>query len=229
MTRRLPCRLTAGLFGGLLAVATTTATAADVDPNAPPGTRVTTLWDTIDTVVSDLDSNPQDNTKRFLVHLAWHEGQQITKRKQNDGGPARSFYQMERAKAIDAVEYAQTKGWLGKLATAAGGGTTEAQLKTALNELKQSPTTPSFPAGNLIGQKLESNDLFGTYMARIALRRIPDAIGIGNQKHAEYWADHWKVKFDSPAQREQLIKEVKKAFDKADEHVPKSKERPEKR
>lgn len=192
----------------------------NVNPADPDATRVKTLWATIGQVVDDLDTAGKENKKKFLLHVAWHEGARIKKRVQDAGGPARSFYQMERAKAIDAVDYAKTKGWVVKLATAAGGGTTQQQILAAWTTLKENPTVPQFPAGNLIEAQLRSNDLFGTYMARIVLLRIPAAIGSTNQQHAEYWADHWKVSFSSPAERAMLIMRFKQEADEVDRLIP---------
>jgi hypothetical protein len=193
--------------------------AGNVDTSADNPVRVQQLWTLISAVVGDLDdSGNLDNKKRFMLHLAWHEGARITAREQGGGGPARSFYQLEREKAIDAVDFANTQGWVGKLADAAGLGSANTQpILDAWNELKQDPNNPSFPDNNLIEQNLHINDLFGTYMARIALKRITDPIGTSNQEHAQYWADHWKIKFDSDDQKAQLIAAFKQEADEVDQ------------
>ena len=86
--------------------------------------------------------------------------------------------------------------------------------------LKRTGTDPQFPAGNLIEDKLRTSDLFGTYMTRIVLLRLPEAIGTGNQAHAEYWAKHWKVKFASEEERLKLIARFKDEADEVDKLIP---------
>jgi hypothetical protein len=65
-----------------------------------------------------------------------------------------------------------------------------------------------------------SSDLFGTYLIRIDLRRLPSAIPTGNQGHAQYWADNWKIQFDSDAQKQALIATFKGEADTADSLLP---------
>ena len=105
---------------------------------------------------------------------------------------------MERGKAIDAIDYANARGWMDRLADSAG-ASREAIL-SAWNELKEASGS-YFPDGNLIGDLLKSDDhdLFATYMARIALKRVSEPVGTSYEDHANYWADHWKIVFDSDA------------------------------
>jgi hypothetical protein len=168
----------------------------NVDVNARPAERKSTMASLITQVVNDLDSSPSDNVKAFVLHLGWHEGAKLKERTQIGGGPGRSFFQFEPPRAKDAVAYAKTKGWLDKLATASG--KTAAEIEAAGNAL---PSSGGNWGGNLIETLLTSNDLFGTYLARISLRKIPATIPAGNSQHAEYWADHWKIVFGPPPDR----------------------------
>ena len=140
-------------------------TSDNVDTGADDSTRVHQMWDIIGTVVTALgDAGNVANKKKFMLHLAWHEGDRITARIQGGNGPARSFYQIERERAIDAVSYARDNDWVGVLADAAGLGSDHTQpILNALDELNQDPSNPTFPSGNLIEEKLRAVDLFGTY------------------------------------------------------------------
>jgi hypothetical protein len=206
--------------GAAASMSVSFADTGNVDITADDAVRVQQLWTLIGNVATALgDSGDVNNAMRFMLHLAWHEGARITARVQAGQGPARSFYQLEREKAIDAVDYANTKNWVGLLADAAGLGSGNTQpILDALNQLQQDPSNPNFPDPNLIEQELRTVDLFGTYMARIALRRLPDPIGPSNQDHAQYWADHWKIVFDSDDQKAALIAQFKQEADAVDQY-----------
>jgi hypothetical protein len=167
--------------------------------------RVAQMLKVVDAVVVDMDQGKltvmqQMDVKRFLMRVSWHEGAKLKHRKQLGGGPGRSFFQFEPGKAKDGVDYADSKGWLGKLATA--GSTTEADLKTSAAALTLGSP---WPAGGLIEKLLgvagSESDLFAVYVARVALKRLPSAIPEGLDAQTTYWADNWKVQFDSPADR----------------------------
>lgn len=194
----------------------------NVNAGASPEERVRVLWGLIETVVDDLDSaRPEPyrlNLKKFMLHLAWHEGDKIRARVQGGNGPARSFYQMERSKAVDALEYADRNAWIGKLADAVGA--TQAQIRSAKTAL-EAASGPGFPNGNLIKTSLEGSDLFGTYMARIALKREPGTIGTTPQTHADYWADYWKKVFGpAPQDRATLVPIFVREVGEADALIP---------
>jgi hypothetical protein len=99
----------------------------NVDTDAAPAARKGTMNGIINQVVNDLDATPSDNVKLFILHVGWHEGLDLTKREQVGGGPGRSFFQFEPPLAKDAIAYAKTKGWVGKLAAAAGKTETEVE------------------------------------------------------------------------------------------------------
>ncbi|WP_316395240.1 hypothetical protein [Bradyrhizobium sp. 33ap4] len=166
----------------------------DIATEPDPGKRATAFFPVVSAVVNDLDTSPKDNIKRFLMHVAWHEGARLTARIQSGGGPARSFFQFEAYRAKEALALAQTKGFLGKLAAAAG--KSEKNLKDAQSELPdydgKDPSTSFFPDGNLIKDLLETNDPFGTYLVRIEFMRFSAAIGVTNSAHADYWYQYWK-------------------------------------
>lgn len=166
----------------------------DITTEPNPGKRATLFFPIVSAVVNDLDKSAQDNVKRFLMHVAWHEGARLTARIQGGGGPARSFFQFEAYRAKEALILAESKGFLPKLATAAG--KSESDIKTARNGLpdydKNDPSTSYFPDGNLIKDLLETNDQFGTYLARIEFMRFSAAIGQTNSAHADYWYQYWK-------------------------------------
>ncbi len=176
------------------------ADGGNVDKHAPPGERKRVLVELISTVVDDLDAsgaNPE-NKKSFLLHVAWHEGARLTTRIQSGEGPARSFYQMERGKAVDAVS----------------AGTSQDAILSAWTEL-QGASGSYFPEGNLIGNLLSSDDhdLFATYMARIALKRVSVPIGTSYEEHADYWADHWKIEFPNNDRAQQVDTFISEAME----------------
>jgi len=171
------------------------------------------MWSIIHDVIEDLHASgvpDQDklNIKRFLMHVAWHEGRFLKTRTQDGGGPGRSFYQFEKLKAKDAVDEAKRREdaatgqkWLTALATRSG--ESKEDLVKAAAALAQSGPWPD-NRSNLIERLLLSNDLFATYMARMALARFEDPVPASSEyeQQAEYWAAKWKVVFNSDAERE---------------------------
>jgi hypothetical protein len=159
--------------------------------------RAKQIFGLLDLVAEDLDGAEteanKDNIKRFLLHVAWHEGAKLTKREQMGGGPARSFFQFEMARAKDAGDYAIQKNWVGKLAAVSGH--TEREIMAGIQGLSAGS---SFPANNLIHTLLKTHDQFGCYLARIAFKGVNAAIPSTITKHAEYWYKHWKVTGGDP-------------------------------
>ncbi|MDB5269098.1 MAG: hypothetical protein JWP58_2138 [Hymenobacter sp.] len=149
----------------------------------------------------------KDNLRRFLLHVAWHEGAFLKQRKQNPVGPGRSFFQFEPLRAKEAVAYAKRREGADKFLTelARVGNCTAEALEKAAADIGQ-----SWPADNLLQDLLggaKANDLFGIYLARIAFAAIPGVIGSGPAAHATYWADNWKRVFDQsgPNTRPKLL------------------------
>lgn len=197
-------------------------TSGNVDTNASESDRVRVMWGLISSVVEDLDAHRTDaqklNIKKFLLHIAWHEGDKLRFRTQQPSGPGRSFFQFEPAKAKDAVDHAENEGLMSKL-TSSSGETERVLLDAAAALSLGSP----WPANNLIEKKLgntDPSDLFACYMTRIALKRITQAIPDSNQEHAEYWADHWKVSFSSADERMRQIRAFKSKADTVDGLIP---------
>jgi hypothetical protein len=196
----------------------------NVDPSAPPEERVAQFWTILGSVVGDLDSAASAAVRaiieRFLLHVAWHEGAKLTARAQFGDGPARSFFQLEAHRAKDAADYAQVKGWVGKLATAAG--VSDAEITAAAAALPSfDPNDPDasakFPSPNAIGDALGKNDLFGAYLTRIAFKKVPEAIPETNAEQAAYWYDNWKRSGGDPQQLQQIFKAES---DAADQLIP---------
>lgn len=184
----------------------------NVDVTATPKNRVNHMRDLVTIAVDALDetatSDAKKNTVLFLMRVAWHEGAQLTARRQNGGGPGRSFFQFEPAKAKDGVDYAVTKKVIGDLA--ASGGSTSKLIEDSAKDLALgSPWPNGGLIEKLLGGEDEAVDLFGIYLARISLKRISSAIPTDLDGQAEYWAKHWKVKFDSDADRAAKIKQFK--------------------
>lgn len=191
----------------------------EVDVGSTKAARVATFWNTLSTVVADLDADAtpeaRGNVRRFLLHVAWHEGMKLTARKQLANGPARSFFQLEAHRAKEAGSYADTKGWIARLAGACGRTVDEVRTGIAALPLFDSGNpnaSARFPEGNVIEEALRARDLFGAYLARIAFKKVPKPLPSGNAHHAQYWFDHWKVRDPDPAK-------VKKAFEDACDEV----------
>jgi hypothetical protein len=169
--------------------------------------RATRLLDAIGDVVEDLDTGgthgSRANVKRFLLHVAWHEGDRATKRVQLGGGPGRSFFQFEADLATDSVPYAKQKGWIDRLVGSSN--FTEAQLLADAT----ANVDHAWPFGSVIertlGDGADTSDPFAIHLARIAFKRVPDSIPAGSVAHATYWADHWKRSFTSRSDRESKI------------------------
>lgn len=175
--------------------------------------RVAAMWALLTTAVNDLSSSDteinRDNFRRFLLHVAWHEGSFLKQRVQQPTSPSRpgrSFFQFEPLRAKEAVLYAQqlesSRGLLTKLAQVSG--KTKDELKTSANAINT-----VWPAGNLLEDLLsggQANDLFASYLARIAFMQIPEAIGYTLSAHAAYWAKYWKRVFNPPSDQVVLEK-----------------------
>ena len=137
----------------------------DVDTNASDQDRANALWNVVSSVAADFDSPAnRDNTQRFMMYIAWHEGAQLTTRVQQ-AGPARSFFQIQGASAQTAYNSSSmTDNRINTLATFTS--STHDAIVTAFEALTASA---SFPSGNLIATLLESSDIFGAYVARALL------------------------------------------------------------
>ncbi|MDV7397301.1 hypothetical protein RZS08_38225, partial [Arthrospira platensis SPKY1] len=120
--------------------------------------------------------------RRFLVRVAWHEGDQLRTRVQYRNGPARSFFQIEAARARDDLLRLAQGRRLAPLASIARASV--ADLEAAANAL---PNRPSYPANNLIRKHLENNDRFGIALARLAFSLIREAIPASIVGQADYW------------------------------------------
>lgn len=176
------------------------ARARNVDINAPDEDRARSYEQLARACVNALGGG--EDAIRFVVRTGWHEGAKLKKRVQSAGGPARSFLQTEAQAARDAVLRAKAKSWLDELATVAG--RTESELEAAAKLLPTSGGSPHFPAGNLIGSLLESDDLFGVYLGRIYVTTTSDPFGSTRSEQADFWEKHWH-KVPNPAAKQQFI------------------------
>ncbi len=205
-----------------VSMASTVLASDNVDVTATPKNRVNHMRELVTFAVDELDetatSDAKKNTVLFLMRVAWHEGAQLTARRQNGGGPGRSFFQFEPAKAKDGVDYAITKKVIANLAVS--GGSTPKRIEDSAKDLALGSPWPSGGLiEKLLGGEDEAVDLFGIYLARISLKRIPSAFPTDLDGQAEYWAKHWKVKFDSDADRLAKIKQFKDNATTLDTHL----------
>jgi hypothetical protein len=205
-----------------LSMASVAIASDNVDVAATAKSRVNHMRELVTFAVDELDetaaSDAKKNTVLFLMRVAWHEGSQLTARRQNGGGPGRSFFQFEPAKAKDGVDYAVTKKVIGDIAATAG-STSKRVEDSAKDLVLGSPWPNGGLIEKLLGGENEAVDLFGIYLARVCLKRIPAAIPTDLAGQAEYWAKHWKVKFDSDADRTAKINQFKDNAAKLDGHL----------
>ena len=175
--------------------ATTPAAPPNVDTSASDQDRATAMWNVVSTVATDFDAaGSQDNTQRFMMYIAWHEGNQLLQRVQGGGGPARSFFQIQGASAQTAYNSSSmTDTRINTLASYTG--SKSADLISAFESLTSSA---SFPDGNLIGTLLGGSDIFGGYVARALLKTFPAALPQPSvppvalfQPQADYWFQYW--------------------------------------
>jgi GH24 family phage-related lysozyme (muramidase) len=168
-----------------------TAHPDNIDLSAGERERAIQMYALLGRLVGDLDTNKppdhQENIRRFLLHLSWHESDCLRTRAQYDDGPARSLFQFECLRARDELNWLDTKKQLSLLTQSAGA--TESQLRQAIGSL---PNASKFPVDNLITQLMEGNDLFAARLARLAFRGIPAPVPNDNAGHADYWYRHWK-------------------------------------
>ena len=171
----------------------------NVDTNASDQDRATALWNVVNVVTADFDAaGTPDNTSRFMMYIAWHEGDRLTQRIQQQGGgvtgPARSFFQIQGASAQTAYNSSSMTDT--RLSTLAGfTGQTVDAIEAGFQALTSSA---SFPDGNLIATLLEQSDIFGAYVARALLWTFkaplpqpaipPVAL---YQPQADYWFQYW--------------------------------------
>lgn len=145
-----------------------------------------------------LSDRGRRNASRFLLHLAWHEGMQLTRRTQLSGGPARGFSQFEAHRARDALDYAAARSLTARIAEIAGTSVAEISQATASLPRYGTSRAPWFPKDNLIESLLRTVDRFNVYLTRIALMKIPAAIPADTAARASYWFRYWKVADPDP-------------------------------
>lgn len=171
----------------------------NVDTTSSDQDRANALWNVVSTVAADFDPIAnRDNTQRFMMYIAWHEGARLTQRIQQGrggaAGPGRSFFQIEGASAQTAYNSSSmTDDRINTLA--AFTGSTHDAIISAFEALTSSA---SFPPGNLIATLLETSDIFGAYVARALLWTFaaplpqpalpPVALF---QPQADYWFQYW--------------------------------------
>lgn len=163
----------------------------NVDTGANAKTRASQFYALAGAVVELLnpDSAPDlvELVQRFLLRVAWHEGDQLRTRVQYENGPARSFFQIEAARARDDLLRLAQSRRLAPLASIAG--VSVAELEAAASAL---PNRPSYPKSNLVREQLENSDRFGIALARLAFSLISAAIPGSIVGQADYWYRHWK-------------------------------------
>jgi len=193
----------------------------NVDVAAPDAERVAALWSLLGTAIVDLDqgasSAARTTIKRFLLHVAWHEGAELRTRVQHRGGPARSFFQLEAHRAKDGCQYARSRTWSEKLATAAGRTVEEIDAAAAAlpDWQRHDPgSSARFPNPNEIEEALRTNDLFAIYLTRVCLKKITEPIPTSNEAQADYWYRHWKRTGGDPVQLKQVFKRASERVDR---------------
>lgn len=174
----------------------------NIDTTASSKSRAQAMWKLLTLVTDDFDDGQSDqaqgNIRAFLLSVAYHEGAQLRERVQRQDGPARSFFQFEAHRAKDAGMYANSKDWIGLLVD--GLDASEDALISAFQDLPSfgQANSARFPAGNLVERLLRQSDLFGARLARIAFKKVPEAIPSRNNANAiaNYWFKYWKVTGD---------------------------------
>jgi len=193
------------------------ANPTNVDTSASDADRVAQMWTVLGSCIDDLDSDSKRQTRGFLLHVGWHEGARLTTRSQIGGGPGRSFFQFEAYRAKEALQYAEQLGVMDKVAAVTSNAV--ADINAARDALPNygDQGASNFPDGNLIQDLLLSNDLFGTYLVRIAFRKVPAPIPASNTDQAAYWYQYWKVTGGDP---DTLKATFKAEADEVDSLVP---------
>jgi hypothetical protein len=178
---------------------TTVTPPVNVDTGASDQDRANAMWKIVTVTTADFDaSGTPDNTNRFMMYIAWHEGDRLTQRIQQAGGgatgPARSFFQIQGASAQTA--YNSSSMTDDRITTLANfTGQTHDAIESAFGALTSSA---SFPDGSLIKTLLEQSDIFGAYVARALLKTIPVPLPKPAlppvalyQPQADYWFKYW--------------------------------------
>lgn len=171
----------------------------NVDTNASDQDRVTAMWKIVGITTADFDAGgTPDNTSRFMMYIAWHEGARLKYRIQQLGGgvtgPARSFFQIQGASAQTAYNSSSmTDDRINALASYTG--SSHDAIVAGFQALTSSA---SFPDGNLIASLLEQSDIFGAYVARALLWTFPAPLPqpplppvAQFQPQADYWFQYW--------------------------------------
>jgi hypothetical protein len=187
---------------------------ANVDPEAEAADRIKALWKIISWVIETWESSKLEPSKKavklFLLRIAWHESQRLTRRVQGGGGPARGLFQFEVAACLDVLKFARDKhpAVFGGLATV--NEISEDDLKKALKDLQdrydkavEVGKTPQFLPDNAITKCLLDHDAFAAILARYFFRRFsghstPDPDDIPGT--AENWFD-WYSRTPKPRKK----------------------------
>lgn len=182
-------------------------TSPNVPLDAAPEVRARAMRAIVKDVIQKIGGNPAVET--FMMRTAWHEGARLTARRQIGGGPGRSFFQFEPAKAKDGVDKANRKPEHIALLAGAGGTTTTALTTAAAALVLGQPWPAQNLIDHLLGDEAAASDLFAAFLCRFSLLLVPKPIPTGLDDQAEYWAQHWKVKFQPPADRATKIAQFK--------------------
>jgi hypothetical protein len=167
----------------------------NVDTTASDQARATALWNVVSVATADFDAGgTADNTSRFMMYIAWHEGAALKYRVQQPNGPALSFFQIQGASAQTAYNSSSmTDDRLNTLASYTG--SSHDAIVAGFQALTSSA---SFPDGNLIATLLQQSDIFGAYVARALLWSFPAALPQPAlppvalyQPQADYWFQYW--------------------------------------
>ncbi|MBB5346190.1 hypothetical protein [Tunturibacter empetritectus] len=165
---------------------------ANVDTNATDAQRVATMDALLAVVVGRMDADPEvlKRAKRMLLLIAWHEGALLRTRVQGADGPARSFFQIECATAKNGF----TSSALGAALKSEMAATVDSDVPTLTAAAAALTNTHDFPAGSLIKNWLEQVDIFGSYLARLILKKSADALPAPDStftREADYWYNVW--------------------------------------
>jgi hypothetical protein len=153
----------------------------NVDTTAPDQDRATALWSVVRVATADFDAGgTPDNTSRFMMYIAWHEGAALKYRIQQPNGPALSFFQIQGASAQTAYNSSSmTDDRLNTLASYTG--SSHDAIVAGFQALTSSA---SFPDGNLIAAGTESINCFALLPLGLFCQlsmRLP----VGNQSGSE--------------------------------------------
>lgn len=169
--------------------------------------RIARLCAELRAVVARFGLGAQPDALRLaLLRIAWHESGGLTTTVQQNSGPARGLYQMQRPAAISALDAMRPDLAYNEFA-AAGGFRAAINLDFAIDDLRKvkGPGFGGNPVGDALAKSPRCATLAAIWYLRNALDRLPAPGDL--PAAAEFWEDEWH-RVQSAGKKEEFMRNV---------------------